>query len=212
MHNSSLARRADSYEHVDPAEVGNTTRLLVSELMGRSAVLSWAEERGVDIDADTASGIVASVKALEHQGYLFEAADGSFELLVRRALGWEQDFFEVESFRTLVDDRPDGVLSEATVKLVVEGERVMVTEEGDGPVNALDRALRGALSAAPGLHRVVLVRVEHRDVVASPHPREQFLEASSHRYRPWLISMPSPSNAVAPLARAWRSSLVSIGR
>ncbi len=145
--------------------MGNTTRLLVSELMGRSTVLSWAEERGFALDADTASQIVASVKELEHEGYVFEAADGSFELLVRRALGWEQDFFEVETFRTMVDDRPDGVLSEATVKLTVGDERVMVTEEGDGPVHALDRALHRALRRHyPEVEQIRLVDYRVRDL------------------------------------------------
>ncbi len=168
LHTSALARRPDSYEHADPASVGNTTRLLVSELMGRSAVYSWAEERGFDVDADTALRVVESVKALEHQGYLFEAADGSFELLVRRALGWEQDFFEVESFRSLVDDRTEGVLSEATVKLLVDGERVMVTEEGEGPVNALDKALHRALRGHyPQVEDIRLTDYRVRDLDSS---------------------------------------------
>jgi len=168
LHTSALARRPDAYEHVDPAEVGNTTRLLVSELMGRSAVLSWAEERGVEMDADTATRIVQSVKDLEHQGYLFEAADGSFELLVREALGWEQGFFDVESFRTSVDHRPDGVLAEATVKIRVGEERYLVTKEGDGPVHALDLALHAALAHSyPEVDDIRLVDYRVRDLDSS---------------------------------------------
>jgi len=168
LHTSGLARRRDAYEHVDPAAVGNTTRLLVSELMGRSTVLSWAAERGFEVDAGTATRIVESVKAREHEGYVFEAADGSFELLVRRALGWEQEFFTVESFRTMVDDRHDGVLSEATVKVRVGDERVVVTEEGDGPVNALDRALHRALRRSyPDVEHIRLVDYRVRDLDSS---------------------------------------------
>ena len=168
LHTSALAHRPDAYEHVDPAEVGNTTRLLVSELMGRSAVHSWAEERGFDIDPDTATGIVAAVKDLEHQGYQFEAADGSFELLVREALGWRQTFFQVDSFRTSVDHRPDGVVAEATVKIRVGEERHLVTKEGDGPVHALDLALHTALGHSyPEVDSIRLVDYRVRDLDSS---------------------------------------------
>jgi len=168
LHTSALAHRRDAYEHIDPSEVGNTTRLLVSELMGRSAVLSWAEERGFDVDTDTAASIVQSVKELEHRGYLFEAADGSFELLVREALGWEQKFFGVESFRTSVDQRFDEVLSEATVKIRVGEERYLVTKEGDGPVHALDLALHTALANSyPEVDQIRLVDYRVRDLDSS---------------------------------------------
>ena len=168
LHTSGLARASDAYEHVDPAAVGNTTQLLVSELMGRSAVLSWAAERGFDVSAEAATRIVEAVKSLEHEGYVFEAAEGSFELLVRRALGWEQGFFEVDSFRSLVDDRPDEMLAEATVKIRVGDRRFVVTEEGDGPVNALDRALRGALSTCyPEVEHIQLTDYRVRDLDSS---------------------------------------------
>ncbi len=147
LHTSALARRSDAYEHITPAEVGNTTRMVVSEMAGRSTVIGKAREQGLDLDDDTATAILATVKDLEARGYQIEAADGTFELLVRKATGWEQPFFELESFRVFTERRADGeVVAEATIKVHVKGERVVSTAEGDGPVNALDRALRQALA------------------------------------------------------------------
>ena len=146
LHTSALARRPDAYEHTNPAGVGNRTRMVISEQAGRASVHHKAEELGLDIDDDTARAVLERVKELEHSGYHFEAADGSFELLIRREMGWEQNFFEVESYRVNVERRGDEDASaEATVKAVVGGERVITTGEGDGPVNALDAALRQAL-------------------------------------------------------------------
>jgi len=149
LHTSALARRSDAYEHISPSEVGNTTRMVVSEMAGRSTVLGKAREQGLDLDDETAAGILATVKDLEAQGYQIEAADGTFELIVRRATGWDQPFFELESFRVFTERRADAeVVAEATIKVHVKGERVVATAEGDGPVNALDRALRQALAFA----------------------------------------------------------------
>ncbi|GBE22486.1 MAG TPA: citramalate synthase [Actinobacteria bacterium] len=146
LHTSALARRPDAYEHEDPSRVGNRTRMVVSELAGRASVLTEATKLGLDVDAETAARILEQVKDLEHNGYHFEAADGSFELLMRRTLGWEQDFFELESFRVFTDRRADEeIVAEATVKVMVKGERVVTTGEGVGPVHALDQALRAAL-------------------------------------------------------------------
>jgi 2-isopropylmalate synthase len=146
LHTSALARRPDAYEHEDPSRVGNHTRMVVSELAGKASVLSKAEELGLEMDDDTARAIIDEIKELEHQGYHFEAADGSFELLVRRYAGWENPFFSLESFRVYTDRRAnEDVVSEATVKLIVDGERRVSVGEGVGPVHALDQALRGAL-------------------------------------------------------------------
>jgi 2-isopropylmalate synthase len=166
LHTSALARRPDAYEHVEPATVGYTTRMVVSELAGRSTVLAKAREFGWEMDPETAQRVVDTVKELEHRGYLFEAADGSFELLVRREQGWEQEFFHLESFRVSIDRQADnGVLSEATVKVVVDGKRSIVTREGDGPVNALDRALRAALiDDYPEVESIELVDYRVRDL------------------------------------------------
>ncbi|MGZ4205975.1 MAG: citramalate synthase [Actinomycetota bacterium] len=148
LHTSGLAKMEGAYEHVDPARVGNARRLLVSELSGRSTIVMKGRELGLDLEKDTdvAAAILANVKQLEHVGYHFEAADASLELLMRRHAGIEREFFRLESFRVSVEKREDGaVVSEATVKIWARGERYISTAEGNGPVNALDRALRTAL-------------------------------------------------------------------
>jgi 2-isopropylmalate synthase len=146
LHTSALARRPDAYEHTHPGGVGNRTRMVISEQAGRASVVNKARELGFEVDDDTARRVLERVKELEHAGYHFEAADGSFELLVRQAGGWEQDFFRVESYRVNVERRnSEEATAEATVKVVVGGERRVTTGEGDGPVNALDSALRQAL-------------------------------------------------------------------
>ena len=145
LHTSALARRPDAYEHMSPTEVGNTTRVVVSELAGRSTVLAKAEATGLELTTDQAQTVVDEIKEKEHEGYQYEAADGSFELIARRATGWEQEFFRLESYRVFVEHRDGDVIAEATVKVHVGDERVVTTREGDGPVSALDRALRAAL-------------------------------------------------------------------
>ncbi len=146
LHTSALARRPDAYEHERPSKVGNRTRMVVSELAGKASILSKAEELGLAMSDDVARDVLERIKDLEHKGYHFEAADGSFELLVRRTLGWSNPYFTLESFRVYTDRRADEeVVSEATVKLLVGDERRVSVGEGVGPVHALDRALRGAL-------------------------------------------------------------------
>jgi 2-isopropylmalate synthase len=146
LHTSALARRPDAYEHENPSNVGNRTRMVVSELAGKASVLSKATELGLQIDAELAGQVIEKVKELEHQGYHFEAADGTFELLVRQMTGWTNPYFGLESFRVQSERRSDETIySEATVKLVVGGERRVSVGEGVGPVHALDMALRGAL-------------------------------------------------------------------
>ena len=146
LHTSAIARRPDSYEHVDPASVGNGTRFLVSDLSGKATVELKARQLGVELAPEQMAAVVAQLKDLEHRGYHFEVADGSLELLMRRAGGWEQTFFELESFRVIVDHAGGGqVNTEATVKVRVNGDRIIATGEGNGPVNALDAALRAAI-------------------------------------------------------------------
>ena len=146
LHTSALARRPDAYEHTPPVNVGNMTRIVVSEQAGRASIVARAAEMGLNLSDEQARAVLDRVKQLEHIGYQFEAADGTFELLVRRTLGWEQPFFQLESFRTFVERRAaEEVIAEATVKVVVDGKRVVSTGEGNGPVNALDQALRAAL-------------------------------------------------------------------
>ena len=149
LHTSALARRADAYEHTRPELVGNRTRMVVSEQAGRASIHSKAKELGLDMTDELALQVLDRVKEMEHEGYQFDAADGSFELLVRKMTGWAQDYYELESFRTFIERRADTeVLAEATVKMTVAGQRVVTTGEGNGPVNALDEAVRAALRTA----------------------------------------------------------------
>ncbi len=147
LHVSAIARRKDAYEHISPEEVGNGTKFVVSEMAGKSTLAIKASELGLQLDSDELSNVLEHLKELEHRGYHFEAADGSLELLMRRASGWEQQFFTLESFRVITDHREGfGAVTEATVKVVVDGSRMIATSEGNGPVNALDAALRKALA------------------------------------------------------------------
>jgi 2-isopropylmalate synthase len=167
LHMSAIAKRPDAYEHLSPDVVGNGTRFVVSELAGKSTLVLKAKELGLELDGPQLAEVVEQLKRLEHEGYHFEVADGSLELLMRRATGWEPDWFEVESFRVITDDRTGietltdatgaTVTTEATVKVLRDGKRVIATAEGNGPVNALDRALRNALNGSfPALERVHL--------------------------------------------------------
>ena len=157
LHTSAIARRRDAYEHIQPDLVGNGTRFVVSEMAGRSTLALKAEELGLELDSDALAGVLDTLKRLEHRGYHFEVADGSLELLLRRATGWEPDFFDLESYRVIADhDR--GHLTEATVKVRIDERRVLAVAEGNGPVNALDSALRQAIGGHyPELEGIHLV-------------------------------------------------------
>ena len=148
LHASALKINSSLYNHIDPAVVGNLQRVLVTEMAGRASVELKGRELGLDLsgNSDALAGVIERVKELEAQGWSFEAADASFELLVREQTG-EGRRFEVESWRAIVEQREDGVVvSEATVKVHAHGERIVTTGEGNGPVNALDNALRSAVS------------------------------------------------------------------
>ncbi|MEY2754789.1 MAG: putative 2-isopropylmalate synthase [Actinomycetota bacterium] len=158
LHVSAIKRAKDAYEHVDPELVGNGTRFVVSEMAGRATIEMKAEELGLPMDGPAVNQVIDDLKRLEHEGYHFEAADASLELLMRRASGWVQEFFKVESMRVITDELPSGdFTTEATVKVWVGDTRHVHTAEGNGPVNAIDTALRASLMAAyPGLDRVHL--------------------------------------------------------
>jgi len=146
LHTSAIARQRGAYEHVDPEAVGNGTRFVVSEMSGRSTVALKAEQMGLELAEEALAEILEKLKDLEHRGYHFEVADGSLELLMRSATGWKQNFFRLESHRVITELREDGCfVTEATVKVVVGDDRVIATAEGNGPVNALDGALRKAI-------------------------------------------------------------------
>ncbi len=148
LHASAIARRPDAYSHVDPARVGNKANVLVSELAGRSNVLVKAAEMGLDLtsDPDLATAVLDEIKAAEHRGYAFEAADASFELLVRRVAGRAPAWFELEGYRVVIEKSDGTDRSEAIVRLVLGEQRVVAVGEGVGPVHALDQALRKALA------------------------------------------------------------------
>jgi 2-isopropylmalate synthase len=159
LHASAVARRRDLYEHVPPESVGNGTRVVVSEMAGRSTLAMKAAELGLDLDGEAIGRVLDDLKRLEHDGYHFEVADGSLDLLLRRAGGWEPHYFDVESFRVITDHRGGPTVTEATVKVHVEEERIVAVAEGNGPVNALDAALRQAI----GPHFPVLESVHLTD-------------------------------------------------
>jgi 2-isopropylmalate synthase len=162
LHASAIKVAPDLYQHIDPALVGNDMRMLVSEMAGRASIEMKSRELGLDLSNDkaTVGRVVDRVKDLEAKGFMFEAADASFELLLREEIdGAPAEYFTLESWRAIVERRADGeVVSEATVKVVVKGERIVSTGEGNGPVNALDRALRQALERSyPQLAELELV-------------------------------------------------------
>ena len=151
LHASAIKVSPELYNHLDPAVVGNDQRILVTEMAGRASVELKSRELGVDVTSrpDVVGKVVDRVKQREAEGWSYEAADASFELLLRDELDGVTTPFRVESYRVIVERRDDGSLvSEATVKLHAGGRRVISTDEGNGPVNALDRALRSALETA----------------------------------------------------------------
>jgi 2-isopropylmalate synthase len=162
LHASAVKIDPMLYQHIDPKEVGNDMRTLVSDMAGRASIELKGRELGIDLsnEKDVVGRVVEKVKELENRGYTFEAADASFELLLRNELGQNhQRFFTVESWRAIVEQLPNGtVVSEATVRLKAGEERLVEVAEGNGPVNALDKALRSALGRIyPELEKLELV-------------------------------------------------------
>ena len=156
LHASAIARFPAAYEHTDPAAVGNSARTIVSELAGKASLIAKARTLGFNLEAhpDRIQAILDAVKQHEREGYSYEVADGSLALLIARNLETYEPYFTLESFRVIVDDREDfGALakdaqSEATIKVHVGNERFVATGEGVGPVGALSKALKMALSTA----------------------------------------------------------------
>ncbi len=164
MHVAGIVEDPRTFEHVDPAAVGNDRDVLLSELSGKRTVMERAVRSGVQLDDDAAGRVARRVKALEHEGFQFEAAEGSFDLLVRKETGDYEPLFRLESWRVMVEKRADGrAETQATIKIWVGGERYLRTAEGNGPVHALDRALRAAISATyPHLRDIDLVNFKVR--------------------------------------------------
>ena len=165
MHVAGVNADPATFEHIDPAAVGNSREVLVSELSGKGTVIAHA---GGALDDATATRVVERVKELEHRGFQFEAADGSFDLLIRRETGDYEPLFRLESWRVISEKREDGrVQTEATIKIwippTLDGQRYVSTAEGNGPVHALDAALRAAIGEHyPHLRDIRLVNYKVR--------------------------------------------------
>jgi 2-isopropylmalate synthase len=166
LHVAAVEKAPQTFEHVDPEKVGNAQRVVISELSGKGAVVRKAQELGLAIEGDDArvANVLRRLKSREHAGYHYEAADASFDLLLREELAPHGPFFRLESFRVIVEKREDGhTVVEATIKIHVNGERIISTAEGNGPVNALDSALRQAIvSKYPHLADIELVNYKVR--------------------------------------------------
>jgi 2-isopropylmalate synthase len=148
MHAAGVATDASTFEHLEPNQVGNERDILASELSGKATIRNAAERAGLELSDEAASGAVEQLKQREHRGYHYEAAQASFELLLRREAGVYEPLFELESFRVTTEKREGSqVETEATIKVVLDGKRYVEVAEGNGPVNALDKALRAAIGA-----------------------------------------------------------------
>jgi 2-isopropylmalate synthase len=149
IHVSAIRKRPETYEHIRPELVGNSQRVLVSDLAGRSNILRKAEEFGIQLDSDSSQvqNIVMKLKNLENEGFQFEAAEASFELLMKKSLGLHKRFFDLVGFRVIVEKRKEDEesMSEATIMVKVLGNIEHTAATGEGPVNAIDHALRKAL-------------------------------------------------------------------
>ncbi|GIP15383.1 citramalate synthase [Paenibacillus montaniterrae] len=159
IHVSAIMKDSKTYEHIQPELVGNKQRVLVSELAGQSNIISKASALGLDVNTNNekTKQIMDHIKKLEHEGYQFEAADASLELLLRKAFGDWQPAFLVESYKVHTEYKQDSIISEAVVKISIDGQQIYTVAEGNGPVNALDNALRKALSQYyPDIEQVYL--------------------------------------------------------
>jgi 2-isopropylmalate synthase len=149
IHVSAVQKVSRSYEHIEPRQVGNKQKILISELSGKSNIISKAREFGLDLTRETAEirDLLKQLKRLEHEGFQFEGAEASFELLMKKAMGLYTPFFDLEGFRVIVERREwdKKPVAEATIKIMVDGQIEHTAATGDGPVNALDNALRKAL-------------------------------------------------------------------
>ena len=215
LHVSAIVRAKDAYEHVDPALVGNGTRFVVSEMAGKATINIKADELGLELDGPAINQVIDDLKRLEHEGYHFEAADASLELLMRKATGWKQSFFSVESMRVITDETANGEFTtEATVKVWVGPEgsatRHVHTAEGNGPVNAIDTALRAAVSQAhPNVDRIHLTdyKVRILDGATATGAITRVLIDATDGERSWTTIGVS-SNIIEASWRALEESLI----
>jgi 2-isopropylmalate synthase len=160
LHVDAMRKTDGAYEHIDPGLVGNERRFLLSELSGHASMLEKVEKYDITHNRETVDKLLEHLQNLENQGYQFEAAEASFEMLAKRLSARYEPPFEVKNYLVNVMKQADGsVVSDATVKIVVKGEHMHTAAEGDGPVNALDGALRKALEP----HYPVLKEMQLRD-------------------------------------------------
>jgi 2-isopropylmalate synthase len=164
-------KNSRTYEHIEPELVGNTQRVLVSDLSGKSNLIYKAKDFGLDIDSNdpAITEVVEKLKELENKGFQYEGAEASFELLMRKAMGRFEPFFDSMSFRVIdeMKDNDDSSAAEATVMIEVQGETEHTAASGNGPVNALDNAIRKALSRFyPNLNSMTLVDYKVRILTA----------------------------------------------
>ncbi|MPZ15654.1 MAG: citramalate synthase [Chloroflexi bacterium] len=199
IHVSAVMRNEHTYEHVDPAVVGNLRRVLVSDLSGRSNLSAAAAQMGISLDdnAPAVQHAVQSVKELENRGYQFEAADASLELLLRRQLGIWTPRFTLLGYRVTVDHRGDAQpRADATIQVVVGDRAEHTAAEGDGPVHALDRALRKALQPFfPDVQRIHLTdyRVRVLDGTQGTGTQVRVLIESADEHGAWTTVGVSPN-------------------
>ncbi len=193
IHVSAVQRDSKTYEHIDPRLVGNSTRVLVSELSGQSNIFHRAEALGIKLDKNSpvARRILEKIKLLENEGYFFEAADASLALLILKELGQHRSFFELVAYRVLVEQHSgsDGLWSEATVRVKIDDKTFFMAGDGDGPVNALDRALRKALeNHYPQLGQVRLTDFKVRiiDAGRGTAAKTRVLIESTDGEREWI--------------------------
>jgi 2-isopropylmalate synthase len=211
LHASALKVNAELYNHIDPAIVGNAQNVLVTEMAGRASIEMKGAELGHDLvgQPDVVTAVVEQVKRLEAEGWTFEAADASFELLIMDAQGKEVAF-EVESWRTIVEQDADGgVKTEATVKVHLDGDRIISTAEGNGPVNALDRAMRRAIvQKYPDLETLRLVdyKVRILDEKSGTGAKTRVLIGTSDGHDSWS-TVGVHENVIAASWRALEDSV-----
>jgi 2-isopropylmalate synthase len=192
VHVNALLKHPTTYEHIDASLVGNRRRVVVSELSGGSNIRYKARELDINLDGDPdrIASILNSVKNLEYEGYSFEGAEASFELMLRRTLGLHEDLFELEGFRLIIEKKGANgpPVSEATVKVRIGGETIHTAAEGDGPVNALDNALRKALTQVyPEIQSITLTDYKVRviDEEAGTAAKVRVLIESTSGGYPW---------------------------
>lgn len=190
VHINAILKNSKTYEHIDPHLVGNRRRLLISELTGKSGLLQKAEELELELDKDASKTkrLLKLLQTLEHEGYHFEAAEASLELLMKRTLKKFKDFFKLEDFRVIIEKQKNQIKSEAIIKLKVGKHLQHTAALGDGPINALDNALRKALKDFyPGLSEMHLAdfKVRVLDEKAGTAAKVRVLIQSQDKTNSW---------------------------